>query len=34
MTLFAHAAPEERLFQQVLDRYFEGEHDRETERLL
>jgi uncharacterized protein (DUF1810 family) len=34
MTLFAHAAPAERLFQRVLDHYFEGDTDPETERRL
>jgi uncharacterized protein (DUF1810 family) len=34
MTLFARAAPEELLFQQVLDRYFEGRRDEATERLV
>ncbi len=34
MTLFARAAPEQPLFQQVLDRYFGGEADRATDRLL
>jgi len=34
LTLFAHAAPDERLFAEVLDRYFRGEPDPETERLL
>jgi uncharacterized protein (DUF1810 family) len=34
MTLFAHAAPDEPLFQQVLDKYYEGERDEETERRL
>ena len=34
MTLFARAAPEEALFGQVLDRYFDGRPDRATlERL-
>ena len=34
MTLFARAAPEEERFQAVLDRYFGGEPDPETERRL
>ena len=34
MTLFARADPGERSFAAVLDRYFAGERDRETERLL
>ena len=34
MTLFAHANPDERLFRAVLDRYFGGEPDGATERLL
>ena len=34
MTLFLAAAPNEPLFQQVLDRYFEGRADPETERRL
>jgi uncharacterized protein (DUF1810 family) len=34
MTLFAQAAPEEPLFEQVLDRFFEGEADEETRRRL
>jgi uncharacterized protein (DUF1810 family) len=34
MTLFAHAAPREPLFQQVLDHYFDGTADEATERLL
>jgi uncharacterized protein (DUF1810 family) len=34
MTLFARADPEARIFQQVLDRYFDGEADAATERLL
>jgi uncharacterized protein (DUF1810 family) len=34
MTLFARAAAEEPLFEQVLDRYFAGRHDEATERLL
>ena len=34
MTLFARAAPEEPLFGDVLERYFDGEPDPETERRL
>ena len=34
MTLFARAAPDEPLFQRVLDRYFDGAFDEETDRLL
>ncbi len=34
MTLFARAAPEEMRFQQVLDRYFAGEADPETDARL
>ncbi len=34
MTLFARADPGETLYQQVLDRYFEGATDPETERRL
>ena len=34
MTLFARAAPEEERFQAVLDRFFGGEPDPETERRL
>jgi uncharacterized protein (DUF1810 family) len=34
MTLFARAAPEEPLFGQVLDRYYDGSADAETERRL
>lgn len=30
MTLFARAAPQERVFQDVLDRYFDGESDAAT----
>jgi uncharacterized protein (DUF1810 family) len=34
MTLFSRAAPGERVFQEALDKYFEGEPDRATlERL-
>jgi uncharacterized protein (DUF1810 family) len=34
MTLFARAAPEEEIFQQVLDRYYGGLPDEATIRLL
>jgi uncharacterized protein (DUF1810 family) len=34
MTLFARAAPEQPLFQQVLDQYFGGQADPATDRLL
>jgi uncharacterized protein (DUF1810 family) len=34
MTLFARAAPGEPVFQRVLDRYYDGRPDPETERLL
>ncbi len=34
MTLFARAAPDEPVFGEVLDRYFEGARDPETERRL
>jgi uncharacterized protein (DUF1810 family) len=34
MTLFGRAAPEERVFAEVLDRYFAGAADLATERLL
>ncbi|MBS1886719.1 MAG: DUF1810 domain-containing protein [Actinobacteria bacterium] len=34
MTLFARAAPEEALFPAVLDRFFGGEEDHETDRRL
>jgi uncharacterized protein (DUF1810 family) len=34
MTLFAHAAPHEPLFRQVLDRYFAGVADEATEQRL
>jgi uncharacterized protein (DUF1810 family) len=34
MTLFCHACPEEPLFRQVLDRYYDGDTDVATERLL
>jgi uncharacterized protein (DUF1810 family) len=34
MTLFARAAPDEELFRAVLDRFYGGEADPETERRL
>jgi uncharacterized protein (DUF1810 family) len=34
MTLFARAAPQTQVFQQVLARYFDGEPDAATDRLL
>jgi len=34
MTLFARAAPEEPLFRQVLDQYFDGVPDTATEQRL
>ncbi len=34
MTLFARAAPNEPIFMQALNRYFGGEADAETDRLL
>ena len=34
MTLFARADPENRLFRDVLDRYFEGAADDATDALL
>ena len=34
MTLFARAAPESRLFSDVLDRYFEGLADEATDACL
>jgi len=34
MTLFLRAKPEERVFKRVLDKYFGGELDPETERRL
>jgi uncharacterized protein (DUF1810 family) len=34
MTLFASAAPDNRLFQDVLDQYFGSVRDIRTERLL
>jgi uncharacterized protein (DUF1810 family) len=34
MTLFARAAPEEPVFQRLLDQYYGGEGDEATEQLL
>jgi uncharacterized protein (DUF1810 family) len=34
MTLFMRACPDEWLWRHVLDRYFEGQADRSTDRLL
>ena len=34
MTLFLRAAPEEPVFQEVLDRFFDGSPDPATDRLL
>lgn len=34
MTLFAIAAPELKVFQKVLDKYFGGERDKRTIELL
>ena len=34
MTLFSRADPDDPLFPRVLDRFFEGAPDRETDRLL
>lgn len=34
MTLYERAAPDEPVFQQVLDRFYGGQPDPETERLL
>jgi uncharacterized protein (DUF1810 family) len=34
MTLFARAAPHERVFQEVLDQYFDGESDDATTSRL
>ena len=34
MTLFHRAAPDEPLFEHVLDRYFDGVGDDETDALL
>ena len=34
LTLFARAAPEDPLFGEVLDRYFDGRPDDATDALL
>ncbi|HEV2123155.1 MAG TPA: DUF1810 family protein, partial [Chloroflexota bacterium] len=34
MTLFLRADPTEPVFQQVLDRYFDGRPDAATDQLL
>jgi uncharacterized protein (DUF1810 family) len=34
MTLFRHAAPDEAVFQDVLDQYFDGRRDVATEQRL
>jgi uncharacterized protein (DUF1810 family) len=34
MTLFAEVAPEEKLFRQALDKFFEGEPDARTVELM
>ncbi len=34
MTLFARAVPENALFNEALNKYFSGEHDRRTIELL
>lgn len=34
MTLFMRAAPDETLFRRVLERYFDGDPDPATDRLL
>lgn len=34
MTLFAEAAPEEPVFQEVLDKYFDGKKDQRTLDIL
>ncbi|MCC8162053.1 MAG: DUF1810 domain-containing protein [Lachnospiraceae bacterium] len=34
MTLFAEVAPDEEVFQKVLDKYFDGEKDRHTLQIL
>ncbi|HEY6313867.1 MAG TPA: DUF1810 domain-containing protein [Streptosporangiaceae bacterium] len=34
VTLFMHAAPDEPVFRQVLDQYFDGVPDSETERRI
>jgi uncharacterized protein (DUF1810 family) len=34
MTLFARAAPDRQIFNQVLGQYFDGQTDEQTDRLL
>ena len=34
MTLFKRTSPEEKVFAQVLDKYFQGREDRRTLALL
>ncbi len=34
MTLFAHADPEQGIFREVLDRYYDGDEDGRTVALL
>ena len=34
MTLFAHISPEGSVFEQVLDRYFDGQRDQKTLELI
>ena len=34
MTLFAHAAPDEPLFRDALAKYFDGEEDKMSVKLL
>ena len=34
MTLFMAAEPDNRVFQKVLDKFFEGRTDRRTEEIL
>jgi uncharacterized protein (DUF1810 family) len=34
MTLFLRAAPDLPLFEQVIDRFFAGRHDRVTDERL
>ncbi len=34
MTLFAEVAPDEEVFQKVLDKYFDGEKDSHTLQIL
>jgi uncharacterized protein (DUF1810 family) len=33
MTLFAHAAPDQTIFQQVIDQYYDGQDPETTRRL-